>query len=132
MHLHGSYPTSTSSGCENEKHGVSEAEERISTHIDVSGRISSGRVPQAERGSDELASEARELLRLAALREDIPVARAFAEAVLAESAVGWHALAVLQNKPHAARTLVELAIGVVEKACLASARRRAAPGKDSK
>jgi hypothetical protein len=73
-------------------------------------------VPQAERGSGALASEARALLRLAALHEEIPVerARAFAAAVLAESDVGRWALAVLRGEPQAARALVELAISQLQ------------------
>jgi len=59
--------------------------------------------------ADDLAGEARALLRLAALREEIPAARAraFAAAVLAESDVGRWALAMLRGEPHAALALVE-------------------------
>ena len=58
-----------------------------------------------------MASEARALLTLAALREAIPAKRAQASAagVLAESDLGRRALAVLRGDPHAARGLVELA-----------------------
>ncbi|HWO13769.1 MAG TPA: hypothetical protein VNN80_29905, partial [Polyangiaceae bacterium] len=58
-----------------------------------------------------MASEARALLTLAALREVIPAARAreFATAVLAESELGRRALAVLRGEAYAARALVELA-----------------------
>jgi hypothetical protein len=112
VHLHGSYPTSTSSGSGVENRRVCGGEEPIPTPIDASERPLSGRVPQAHSGPDELAREARALLRLAALREEIPAerARAFAAAVLAESDVGRWALAVLRGEPHAARALVELAV----------------------
>ncbi|HEY6726532.1 MAG TPA: hypothetical protein VI197_21000, partial [Polyangiaceae bacterium] len=60
----------------------------------------------------DVANEARALLRLAALRQEIPNerARAFAAAALTESNVGRWALAVLMGEPHAARALVELAL----------------------
>jgi hypothetical protein len=63
-------------------------------------------------GNVDIEAEAKALLGLAALREDIPVkrARAFAEAVLAESELGRNALAVLKGEPHAVRALVELAL----------------------
>ena len=111
LNLHGSYPTSTSSSRENEKRGVSGAEERRSTHLDTSALISSGRVPQAPSVASDMASEARALLTLAALREAILAerARAFAAGVLAESELGRWALAVLRDEPCAARALVELA-----------------------
>jgi len=59
-----------------------------------------------------MASEARALLTLAALREAILAerARAFAAGVLAESELGRRALAVLRGEAHAARALVELAV----------------------
>ena len=87
--------------------------------MDLSRRISAGRVPQAERDSSgDMASEARALLRLAAQREEIPVerARAFAAAVLTESDVERWALAVRRGEPTAARALVELAIVQVRRA----------------
>ena len=58
-----------------------------------------------------MASEARALLTLAALREAIPAerAQAFAARVLAESDLGRWALAVLRGEPYAARAVVELA-----------------------
>src|SRR5688572_28692937 len=74
--LHGSYPTSTSRGSAVENRRVAEVEERRSTPIDPSERIPGGRVPQAEAAPDDLASEARALLRLAALREEVPAERA--------------------------------------------------------
>ena len=79
--------------------------------------IPGGRVPQAQGTCDDLASEARALLRLAALREEIPAerARAFALAVIAESEMGRLALAVLSRRPHAARALVELTSAHVRK-----------------
>jgi hypothetical protein len=62
-------------------------EEIPAAEVDAFIAKAQGRVPQAERGSDDLANEARALLRLAALREEIPVerARAFAAAMLAQS-----------------------------------------------
>jgi hypothetical protein len=112
VHLHGSYPTSTSSHLDGENRRLFEHGEPLPTSIDSHERLPAGRVPQAERGSsDDLTSEARALLRLAALREEKPAerARAFAAAVLAESDVGRWALAVLRGEPLAARALVELA-----------------------
>jgi len=112
----GGYPTSTSRGPAVENRRVCEVEEPIPTPIDASERPLSGRVPQADAAPDDLASEARALLRLAALREEIPAerARAFAEAVLAESDIRRWALAVLKGQQHAARALVELAIRRLE------------------
>jgi len=94
---------------------VCEVEEPTRTPIDAAERPLSGRVPQAQHGPEDLASEAHALLRLAALREDIPAerARAFAEAVLAASDVGRWGLAVLRGEPHAARALVELGVEYV-------------------
>ena len=111
MNLHESYPTSTSSGRESGNVCVSGADERRSTHLNTSEPISSGRVPQAPSASSNMATEARALLTLAALREAIPAerARAFAAAVLAESELGRRALAVLRGEACAARALVELA-----------------------
>lgn len=60
---------------------------------------------------DELRGSAVRLLRLAALRDDIPrdEADAFARGALAITAVGRLALTVLEGGAHATRALVELA-----------------------
>ena len=121
-------PTSTSRGSAFESRRVCGDEEPVPTPIDASERPLSGRVPQAHNGPDDLASEARALLRFAALREEIPAerARAFAAAVLAESNVGRWALAVLRGEAHAVRALVELAIGIVDDRRPTAAARSAA------
>ena len=70
-----------------------------------------GEYPRVQALVSHMASEARALLTLAALREAIPAerAQAFAAGVLAESDLGRWALAVLRGEPDAARAVVELA-----------------------
>ena len=83
MNLHGSYPTSTSSGSGGENRRVCESEERVPKPIDASEHIPGGGVPQAHGAPDEVVSEARALLRLAAKKD------AFDDIVAIEASAPW-------------------------------------------
>ena len=54
---------------------VFEDEERVPTPTDASERILGGSVPQVRDAPDDLASEARALLRRAALRDEVATSR---------------------------------------------------------
>jgi len=116
--LHENYPTSTSKN--HTDTGSNDYRDLRGTERYQKGPegVETGEVPQAvpisspaSPGPEDLAEEALELLRSAALREPIDGLRAaqFAKTLLAESEIGRLAIQVLEGGPHAARALVELA-----------------------